>query len=533
MSAIKYFIIPIFLISFFSAFITNAQGYDVDKTDKKIVTLLQYIRYFYVEDVDDEKLVEDAIVELLEELDPHSRYISKDELQDATEPLEGNFDGIGIQFNILKDTIIVISPIPGGPSDKLGIQSGDKIVEIDGENATGDKIDNNYVRDHLRGERGTKVEVSIYRKNTKGLLDFTIIRDKIPLNSINVSYMVDEQIGYIKLDRFAKTSINEFHEALDKLKKEGMKSLILDLSGNSGGYLNIAIDLADEFLDEDQLIVYTEGEHSPKQKAISTDNGAFKTGKMIIMIDEGSASASEIVSGAVQDWDRGLIVGRRSFGKGLVQRPFTLPDESVVRLTTAKYYTPTGRSIQKPYDDGVEEYYADIYERYKHGEFLHKDSIHFPDSLKYYTPNGRVVYGGGGIMPDVFIAMDTTSIDKDYSSLIRKGLPNSFAIEYVNNNRKVLMKKYPAFESYVANFTFTDEIENDFYQYLENNKINVDSLNINKSFELMENHIKALIARNLWSYNEFFRIINQKDHTFLKAVAILKDNKYDEILHNE
>jgi len=387
------------------------------------------------------KLVDKAIVSTLKNLDPHSAYIPKKDVKRADEPLKGSFEGVGITFQLYHDTILVIAPVPGGPSDKVGIMAGDKIIKVNGKDAYGENITNQWVMKHLRGKKGTRVTVDIYRQGVKGLLDFTIIRDKIPLNSIDASFMLTKKTGYIKLNRFAKQSKEEFDKAIDSLKKEGLKNLIFDLRGNSGGYLGTAKNIADEFLSDGKLIVYTEGIHSPRQDLDATNQGAFEKGKLIVLINEGSASASEIVSGAMQDWDRAILLGRRSFGKGLVERPFQLPDGSVVRLTVAHYYTPSGRCIQKPYNKGVDEYYKDFAERMKHGELIHPDSIHFPDSLKYKTSHGRTVYGGGGIMPDIFVPWDSTRYDAMYSTLIRKGVFNAFVNDYLDKNRKHLLKK--------------------------------------------------------------------------------------------
>ncbi|HAH59978.1 MAG TPA: peptidase S41, partial [Bacteroidales bacterium] len=403
-------------------------------TVQKFAAMLEIINYYYVDTANSADLTEDAIVAMLKELDPHSMYLSKEDVKKANEPLQGNFEGVGIQFQLFHDTILVVAAVPGGPSDKLGILAGDKIITINGEDATGKKISNNYVMERLRGPKNSKVTVGIKRKGRKDIIDYTIVRDKIPLNSVDASFMVSDTIGYIKLTRFARTSLAEVKQALQTLRKSGMKDLILDLRNNSGGYLDVAIDLSDEFLDNDKLIVYTEGMRSPRTNYKSTSRGSFKQGRIIVMVNEGSASASEIVAGAIQDWDRGLILGRRSFGKGLVQRPFNLPDSSVVRLTTARYYTPSGRCIQKPYDNGTEDYYADLLKRFEHGEFVSADSIKFPDSIKYYTPSKRIVYGGGGIMPDVFIPIDTAANSKYYSDLFRKGLLNEYTIDYLDKH---------------------------------------------------------------------------------------------------
>ena len=491
---------------------------------EKIATAVQLINYFYVEKVDQGKLADDAIVNMLKELDPHSVYISKKEVDETNEPLVGNFEGVGIQFQLFHDTIMVISPVPGGPSDKLGILAGDKIIRINGADAFGSKVTNSYVLLHLRGQKGTKVTVSILRKGHKGLIDYTITRDKIPLNSIDATLMITPEIGVIKLSRFARTSMDEFHESLVKLKTAGMKNLILDLRGNSGGYLDVAIDLADEFLPADKLIVFTEGLHSPKEEYRATFQGGFETGKLIVLIDEGSASASEIVSGAVQDWDRGLIIGRRSFGKGLVQRPYMLPDSSMIRLTTARYFTPSGRCIQKSYKEGIEDYYEDVNKRFKHGEFIHADSIHFPDSLRYSTANKRTVYGGGGIMPDIFIPLDTTFNSKYYTEIWRKGLLNEFSTQYIDDNRKALVQHYPKVNMFVDNFIFDDKLLNQFVEFAEKRGVPRDPKGLELSGKEIRYVIKGLIARNLFNVDAYFQVISGIDEELQKAVELIKDN---------
>ena len=491
---------------------------------EKIATAVQLINYFYVEKVDQGKLADDAIVNMLKELDPHSVYISKKEVDETNEPLVGNFEGVGIQFQLFHDTIMVISPVPGGPSDKLGILAGDKIIRINGADAFGSKVTNSYVLLHLRGQKGTKVTVSILRKGHKGLIDYTITRDKIPLNSIDATLMITPEIGVIKLSRFARTSMDEFHESLVKLKTAGMKNLILDLRGNSGGYLDVAIDLADEFLPADKLIVFTEGLHSPKEEYRATFQGGFETGKLIVLIDEGSASASEIVSGAVQDWDRGLIIGRRSFGKGLVQRPYMLPDSSMIRLTTARYFTPSGRCIQKSYKAGIEDYYEDVNKRFKHGEFIHADSIHFPDSLRYSTANKRTVYGGGGIMPDIFIPLDTTFNSKYYTEIWRKGLLNEFSTQYIDDNRKALVQQYPKAKMFVDNFVFDDKLLTKFIEFAEKRGVPRDPKGLELSGKEIRYVIKGLIARNLFNVDAYFQVISGIDEELQKAVELIKDD---------
>jgi carboxyl-terminal processing protease len=496
--------------------------YDPGSTDQKFISALNMIKMFYVDTVNEPKLVEVAISEMLKSLDPHSVYMSKSEVKEANEPLLGNFDGIGVQFNILNDTIVIIQPTPGGPSEKLGIMAGDKIVKIDDVDAVGKKINNTYVMKHLRGEKGTKVKVSIFRKGKKELIDYTIKRDKIPLNSIDATYMMTPSIGYIKLNRFSNTSMNEFNESMKKLRSLGMTNLILDLRDNSGGFLNVAVELADEFLDDNKLIVYTEGNNSPRQDFNSTSEGDFERGKLAVLINESSASASEIVSGAIQDWDRGIVIGRRSYGKGLVQRPFNLPDGSAIRLTTARYHTPTGRCIQKSYKEGVDKYYQDLQIRYKHKEFVNPDSIKLPDSLKYYTPNHRVVYGGGGIMPDIFIPLDTSFYSDYYSNILRKGTLYQFSLQYVEDHREELKNKYKDIKEYANNFNIDKILFDKFLAYSDKAGVKRDEKGLKASEEYIKLNMKSLIARNLWNSDAFYEIFNSTDVTLKKAIDMLQ-----------
>jgi carboxyl-terminal processing protease len=514
----------IWLLSAGQAEAQNQNQKDFFAGIKKYNAFMQMVEFAYVDTVNDSKLVDKAIVETLKELDPHSMYISKKDVQKANEPLEGNFEGVGIQFEIFRDTINVVHPVPGGPSEKLGVMSGDKIIKIDGEAATGKQITNQYVLDHLRGKKGTRVLVSIYRAGKKDLIDYTITRDKIPINSIDAYYMMSPETGYINLNRFAQTSLQEFNEATLKLLSQGMKNLILDLRNNAGGYLGTAVDLSNQFLKGGKLIVYTEGVHSPREDYTSTPNGLFVNGKLVIMINENSASASEIVSGAVQDWDRGIIVGRRSFGKGLVQRPFSLPDSSQVRLTTARYHTPSGRCIQKPYSEGTDKYYMDFARRVKRGELIHPDSIKFPDSLKFYTAKKRVVYGGGGIMPDVFIPWDSTIISDYYLDLRRKNVINLFVGDYVDLNRKQLQASYPDFKLFDKSFNLDEPFMKGFFELAEKQGVKLDEKGYSASEKLIRSQIKGLIAEKLWNLSEFYEVVNQGDEEVLKALEVIQDN---------
>lgn len=519
-------ILKLTAVLFISAtcFSAISQNHDPKKSDQKFASALQIIRLAYVDTVNEERLTEDAIKAILKELDPHSVYMSKDEIEKANEPLVGNFEGVGIQFDILNDTIVVVTPIAGGPSEKLGILSGDKICKINGEPSTGDKINNEFVLKRLRGQKGTQVTISIYRRGKKGLTDYTITRDKIPIFSVDAAYIAAPEIGYIKLNKFAASTMDEVREAIVMLKERGMKHLILDLQNNSGGYLNTAIELGDEFLAQNKMIVYTEGNNSPKQENVATGKGELEKGRLVVLINEGSASASEIVAGAIQDWDRGMLIGRRSFGKGLVQRPFTLPDGSVIRLTTAHYYTPSGRCVQKPYNEGAEKYFKDLNERYKHGEYINPDSIKFPDSLKFYTANKRVVYGGGGIMPDIFVPLDTSRVTDYYQQLIRKGVFTQFSMQYLDNgNREKIKKDYPDVDAFDKKFVIDDAFMNEFLAYAEKMGVKKDDAGYKTSELYIKVTVKSLLARNLWDYGSFYKIYNQIDDAYNKGLEIIQN----------
>lgn len=522
MRQIKYGVVFIILTLLFQ--VTNAQVFN--EQIYKFSKALGSISAFYVDSVNHDKLVEHAIVEMLKELDPHSVYINKDEVKAMNEPLEGNFEGIGVQFNLLDDTIFIISPISGGPSEKVGIVAGDRIVKINEERVAGVGITNTQVREKLMGEKGTKVTVTIKRRRENSFLDFTITRDKIPIYSLDAAYMVDNETGYIRLNRFAFTTVREFEEALGNLKKLRMKNLILDLRDNGGGYLQESISLADHFLDHDKMIVYTEGLNISKMDYLSSTGGDFTKGRLVVILNEGSASASEIVAGAIQDWDRGVIIGRRSFGKGLVQRPVNLPDGSMIRLTVARYYTPTGRLIQKPYDQGVDEYSLDGLRRYNNGEYFNRESIQMPDSLKYYTINNkRPVYGGGGIMPDVFVPLDTTTLTIYYRDLIRRGVFNRFILSYVDLNREQLMSDYPDFQTYKKDFIVDESIINMLVEYGANDGVELNEEELRISLDMISNQIKALIARDMWDMTQYFEIINSRDSAFLKAMEIISNQR--------
>jgi carboxyl-terminal processing protease len=498
----------------------------------KIGRTLGLIDAWYVDSTDINKLTETTIVEMLRTLDPHSVYISAKDVKEMNEPLNGNFEGIGIQFNLLRDTIIVIEPLSGGPSKKVGLLAGDRIIVINGEKVAGIGISTTGVRSRLMGMKGTKVNLSVFRKGQKGILDFTIVRDKIPINSLDAAYMLDKETGYVKLNKFAATTTKEFMSAVDSLRKNNMKNLVLDLRSNGGGYMVAATDIADKFFIDKKLLVYISGRKNPRQDYISNGKGTLSDTRIAVLTDEGSASASEILAGAIQDWDRGVIVGRRTFGKGLVQNGFYLNDGSMIRLTIARYYTPTGRLIQSPYNEGYDKYLENFYKRYTDGELMTADSIHFPDSLKFKTlVNKRTVYGGGGIMPDLFIPADTSNYSEYYRSLVRKGIVNSFTLEYSDKNRKKLASEYKTFEDFKKRFSFTSEEIADFIKKANESGVKYNEQQFAVSKGEVLNVMKALIASNIWQTNEYFRILNEDDVVIQKALQIVNDKTaYNKIL---
>ena len=492
----------------------------------KVDDIISYIEQNYVDTVDHTKLETTAIKEMLKDLDPHSVYITADEFHNTNDELFGSFEGIGISFRIERDTITVINPIPGGPSEKVGLMAGDRIVLIDDTLVAGVGVTNNDAVRKLKGKKGTKVKVSIFRRGIPKLIDFTITRDVIPTYSLDVAYMVDDETGYIKLRNFSATTNKEFRKATRDLLKEGMNKLILDLRGNPGGFLDAAIGVADEFLPSGKLIVYTEGLHRPKNYAFATDKGVLKDKEVVVLIDGGSASASEIVAGALQDNDRGTIIGRRSFGKGLVQEQMLLPDGSAFRLTVARYYTPTGRCIQRPYEEGekgFEDYYSEFYHRYVDGELLSADSIHFADSLKYITPGGKVVYGGGGIMPDIYIPMITDSVHTYYNILSNKGLVFQFAFDYTDAHRAEL-KKYRTPEKFEREFKMTDNKYADLVNYTEEKGIEATQEEIDVSKNKIKTLFKSFVGRNILEDEAFYPVYLKIDTTFNRAVYELHQN---------
>ncbi|HRG00204.1 MAG TPA: S41 family peptidase [Bacteroidia bacterium] len=498
---------------------TINQGYNASANDK-INSLLDYIEYQYVDTINKKDLVEKTVTSMLQSLDPHSSYIAASEFETVNEPLEGNFDGIGVEFNIIKDTIRVVNPIEGGPSERIGIRAGDKIVKVEGKNMAGVHITNKEVFEKLRGKRGTVVNVTILRSGIAKPLDFNITRDAIPLYSLDASYMVKPDIGYIKISKFAATTYDEYIKAFNELSKQGMKKLILDLRGNPGGYLNAAVDISDEFLTNGLQIVYTQGKANPKKTYKATTRGSFENNPLVILIDEGSASASEIVAGAVQDNDRGTIIGRRSFGKGLVQDQLQLPDGSAIRLTVARYYTPTGRCIQKPYSDDKDQYYNEEYDRYNNGELLNQDSIKLDKTKIYKTPEGKTVYGGGGIMPDVFVPLDTAKTNSFLNKVFYAGIMNTFAFEYADKNRNRL-KAYTTAKNYIDKFEINDAILEDFYQHCAKQSIIIEKNSKVKANEALKPYLKAFIGRDVFDKDAYYPIINQRDKCILKATEVL------------
>lgn len=498
----------------------------------KMSRVLTLIDHLYVDTVDDAKIVEAGIVAMLKELDPHSVYVSPDEVKEMNEPLEGNFEGIGIQFSIINDTLMAVGIIPGGPSERVGLMAGDRILFIDSANVAGVGITNNDVFKKLRGKKGTKVTVKVLRHGSPELLEFTITRDKIPIYSVDASYVIDkkEKIGYVKVNKFAATTTDEYTKAMEKLRKAGVRNLILDLTDNGGGFLNSGFDLASQFLNDGQMVVYTDGDKQPRQDYRARGKKSLDYDRVVVMVDEGSASASEIVTGALQDWDRAVVVGRRTFGKGLVQNQFPLTDGSMIRLTVARYYTPTGRCIQRPYSAGVDQYEQDFIDRYNHGELNNADSIHLPTSEIYYTLNShRPVYGGGGIMPDIFVPIDTTYYSDYYAKMIRSGIFNRFVIEYIDTNRDSLERVYKStktdadFEKFNAKFEVNDALLQQLIDYAAKNKLEYVDADFARSKEYIRFYLKAAISRDLYDSGEFYQIYNLNNPIFKEAVRVIKD----------
>ncbi len=519
--------ILLFVLIICSGVVLGQKEDTFEKDLQRVQEVFSYVNMLYVDSVPTKKLSEAAIVAMLEELDPHSTYVPAEEVESANERINGSFVGVGIRFNILKDTLLVVNTIPGGPSEIVGIRAGDKILEVDGEKIAGIGLKNSGVRKRLLGEEGSIVKITILRGKEK--VSYMVTRDKIPVHSVITKYMIDDKVGYIKLTNFSRTTEEEVATAIKELKKEGMKDLIFDLQGNGGGLLSAAKSVADEFIKDNKLIVYSEGRVQPRYDLKADKKGDFEKGRLVILIDENAASASEIVAGAVQDWDRGLLVGRRTFGKGLVQRPVNLSDGSQIRLTIARYFTPSGRWIQKPYDD-FDEYKKDYINRYEHGEMMHEDSIHFADSLMYKTlVTKRKVYGGGGIMPDIFVPLDTTEYSEYYRNLVRQGVLYSFAIDYTNNNRDEIKSKYPTIEDFNKNFTVSDDIMDELFNYAnrEDSTLVFIEEDYKISKDVITTRIKANIAQNIWDIGAFYQVYNIKNEIITRAYNALKDGTYD------
>ena len=494
-----------------------------DSPLRKLQLAEMLVNNFYVDSVDESKLVEDAIRGMLDKLDPHSSYTNAKETKSMNESLQGNFDGIGVQFNMVEDTLVVIQPIAKGPSEKVGIVAGDRIVAVNDTAIAGVKMPRDKIMMRLRGPKGTMVKLSVVRREVKDTLVFNVKRDKIPVKSLDASYMIRPGVGYIRIGSFGATTYAEFMAAVDELKRQGMKNLMIDLQENGGGYLQAAVRIANEFLPKDELIVYASGLRSPRIDYKADGTGSLLDGKVVALVNEFTASAAEILSGALQDNDRGEIVGRRTFGKGLVQRPFDMPDGSMIRLTIAHYYTPSGRCIQKPYKKGdAKDYYKDFENRMKHGELMSADSIHFADSLKFYTlRKHRAVYGGGGIMPDYFVPLDTTTYTKYHRQLVAKGIVNETVLRYIDNNRKTLKKQFPKFEVYRKNFEVPQQMLDDIRRAAEKKDVKPkDEEERERTLPYLKNQLKALVARDIWDMDEYFQIINETSDIVKQALKL-------------
>ncbi len=494
-----------------------------DSPLRKLQLAEMLVNNFYVDSVDESKLVEDAIRGMLDKLDPHSSYTNAKETKSMNESLQGNFDGIGVQFNMVEDTLVVIQPIAKGPSEKVGIVAGDRIVAVNDTAIAGVKMPRDKIMMRLRGPKGTMVKLSVVRREVKDTLVFNVKRDKIPVKSLDASYMIRPGVGYIRIGSFGATTYAEFMAAVDELKRQGMKNLMIDLQENGGGYLQAAVRIANEFLPKDELIVYAGGLRSPRIDYKADGTGSLLDGKVVALVNEFTASAAEILSGALQDNDRGEVVGRRTFGKGLVQRPFDMPDGSMIRLTIAHYYTPSGRCIQKPYKKGdAKDYYKDFENRMKHGELMSADSIHFADSLKFYTlRKHRAVYGGGGIMPDYFVPLDTTTYTKYHRQLVAKGIVNETVLRYIDNNRKTLKKQFPKFEVYRKKFEVPQQMLDDIRRAAEKKDVKPkDEEERERTLPYLKNQLKALVARDIWDMDEYFQIINETSDIVKQALEL-------------
>ena len=495
----------------------------VERNDK-LDHVINYILESYVDPVSRDELTDDAVRSLVKNLDPHSSYIPAAEFRRMNDPLMGSFEGIGIEFNMINDTLVVINPIAGGPSEEAGIMPGDRIVQVEETPIAGVSKATDEVVDMLMGEKGTTVDIKVKRAGLPELLSFSLTRDEIPSYSLDIAYMVDERTGYIRLNKFSATTYQEFIGGMDELREQGMEQMILDLRGNGGGFLEAAIEVADELLKPDELIVYTDGRSRPRNYARSAREGRFETQPLVVLIDEWSASASEIIAGAVQDNDRGLVAGRRSFGKGLVQEQIQMRDGSALRLTVARYYTPTGRSIQKPYDEGEEAYFAEFIQRYQNGEMMSPDSIHFDDSLRFETPAGRTVYGGGGIMPDIFVPLGGDNDLGFFNRVFNRGHIYTFAFDYADRNRATI-ESHDSAEGFVRDFRITDDVYRDFLQYAGDQGTSIPDEVSQEARTQIETNLKAYIGRNIFGPEAFYPVLHSTDRAFLKALEALESEE--------
>ena len=518
-------VILFLLLSFPQLIKAQQLNFGYNSPMRKMVLAEMAITNLYVDSVDEKKLAEDGIRGMIEQLDPHSSYSTAKETKEMNEPLQGSFEGIGVQFNMVKDTLLVIQPVVNGPSERVGILAGDRIVSVNDTAIAGVKMSKEDIMKRLRGAKGSKVRLGVVRRGIAGILKFTVVRDKIPVKTLDAAYMIRPHVGYIRIGSFGVTTYNEFMKAVETLKASGMKDLILDLQENGGGYLMAAVQIANEFLHNSDLIVYTQGRKVPRQDYCADGSGKLLDGKVFVLINEYTASAAEIVTGAIQDQDRGTVVGRRSFGKGLVQRPIDLPDGSMIRLTIAHYFTPSGRCIQKPYKKGdAIDYAMDIEKRFEHGELYSADSIHFADSLKYYTlRKHRVVYGGGGIMPDVFVPLDTTQYTKFLRQMAARSYIINANLKYIDVNRKQLKRQFATFNDFNARFEVPQSLIDDVVQAAEKDKIKPkDQQELQATLPQLRRQLKALIARDLWDMSEYFQVINETNPIVVKAVGLLK-----------
>ena len=500
------------------------KGSPIEKLGRAEIAISQ----LYVDSVDENKLVEDAIRGMLEKLDPHSAYTTAKETQSMNESLNGSFDGIGVQFNIVDDTLLVIQPVVNGPSEKVGIMAGDRIVSVNDTAIAGVKMSKEDIMKRLRGPKGTTVFLTVVRRGIQDKLTFKVKRDKIPVTTMDAAYMIRPGIGYIRLGSFGMTSHKEVSDAMDSLKKKGMKDLIFDLEDNGGGYLQTAAQIANEFLQKGDMIVYTNGRTASRQEFKAQENGRWRTGRLVVLTNEFTASAAEIVSGAIQDQDRGMVVGRRTYGKGLVQRPLTFEDGSEIRLTIAHYYTPSGRCIQKPYKKGDRlDYAMDLDNRYRHGEFTNQDSIHLADSLKYYTlRKHRVVYGGGGIMPDYFVPLDTTKYTKMHRQLAAKSIVINHSLKFIDAHRKVLKALYKDFDKFLTHYEVPQSLVDEIIEEGKKEKIEpADATELAQTKKYLSIQLKALVARDIWDMSQYFQVWNETNEIVQRAVQLLTTGK--------